>query len=77
VTRETDGLDLALIRRTHELQDLYRAVKLRQSLLEKGENMYNIRLREHEDITAKLSKTRALRRMDHKKRKTLDMLESV
>ena len=74
VIRHVDGLDLALNRRFHELQDLYKMIKLKQSLLEKGENRYNIRWKEHQAITANLKKTKALRKLDQKHRNTIDKL---
>ena len=74
VIRDVDGLDLALNRRFHELQDLYTTIKLKQSLLEKAENRYRIRWKEHMAITANLKKTRALRKLDQKHRNTINEL---
>ena len=74
VIRDVDGLDLALNRRFHELQYLYTTIKLKQSLLAKGENSYDVRWKEHVALTARLRKTKALRRLDQRHRAMLDDL---
>ncbi|KAL8615843.1 hypothetical protein ACOMHN_048551 [Nucella lapillus] len=74
VIRDIDGLDLALTRRHHDLHDLYKMVKLKQSLLEKGENMYNVRWKEYINVSSSLKRAKAQRHLDCKNRAIVDQL---
>ena len=71
---DIEGLDLALTRRHHELHELYRTVKLKQSVLDKGVNTYRLVWKKHVRVTAELHHSRIMTRVTRKNRTVVDKL---
>lgn len=74
---DCDKLNLALVKRYYELHDLYELVKLKQSELIKGENMYNMRVKERDQLRVQLRTVRALRKLDQKHKDVIDKMVYV
>ncbi|PVD31109.1 hypothetical protein C0Q70_10387 [Pomacea canaliculata] len=77
VVQECDTLNVSLIRRHYELQDLYEKVRLKQSLLIKGENMYNLRCKEKRETSQELHRKIARLRVHHRHREVVEKLRSA